>query len=100
MLRTSVPRFVVERAKSVAVMPSPYQQAARGSIVAAAQEAYEAAGDSRCPKPVQPIHDAAVPWNDLACVLCIEPPLHPGLEQIAQLRNCRKEKRKNADRDF
>src|SRR5215467_13941561 len=62
---------------------SPHQKSARRRRHAAARD------DGRRHESVEPVHDAAVSGNDMACVLDAEPPLDRRLEQVAGLRHRR-----------
>jgi len=66
---------------------SPNQKPAGGLVEAPANEPHHGGSGNRCQKPVQPVHQAAVAGNELACVLCAELPLDRGFKQIAAFGN-------------
>src|SRR4051794_4608716 len=74
---------------SVAVIVSPYQQATRGIVEAAADDADDAADERRRPETIEPVHHTAMTRNKVARVLGAEPALEPGFQKIPELRHHR-----------
>jgi hypothetical protein len=74
-----------------ALIVSPNHKTAANAIGAAPQEPKKSRKGDRCDKPVQPIQEPAVAGNDLAGILDAETTLYRGFEQIAELRNHRKD---------
>src|ERR1700722_17585678 len=76
--------------KGTALMYSPNHKTAADAIHAAPQKAKNSGHHDRGDEAVETIHQPAMPGNQPAGVLNTEPPLHRGLEEIAELRNNRK----------
>ena len=73
-----------------ALISSPNHKTAADAIGAAAQKTKNRRHRDGCDKPIQPIQQPAMAGNDLAGILDAEAPLDRGLEEIAELRNHRK----------
>ena len=89
-------RWLPSGTASTTVMPSPYQQPARGASKPPRSNPITHADKRRRPEAVEPIHHAAMTGNELACILGAELALDPGFEQIAALRHTDKNKREGA----
>src|SRR5436190_1161096 len=73
-----------------ALIVSPNHKTAADAIGATPQEPKKSRKGYGSDKPVQPVQQPAMAWNDLAGILDAEAPFYRGFEQVAELRNHRK----------
>jgi hypothetical protein len=74
-----------------ALIVSPNHKTAADAIGAAPQEPKKNRKGYGCDKPVQPVQEPAMAGDDLAGILHPKTPLYRGFEEIAELRNHRKD---------